>query len=88
LHESRAMEERYRERGHYLVSIDFDEQELEETGILLFRVIEGPRVRVRAIEFSGRDTAAGKSFETWMKKYVQKKLAGEEASIRSEPLGD
>jgi hypothetical protein len=41
---------------------------------------------IAAIEFTGRDTAEGKSFETWMKKYVQKKLAGEQASIESEPL--
>jgi hypothetical protein len=49
------------------------------------------RVRVRVadivrIEFTGRDTAAGRSFETWMKKYVTKKLAGEQANIESEPL--
>lgn len=39
---------------------------------------------IAALVFSGRDTAAGKSFDTWMKKYVQKKLAGQEASIHSE----
>ena len=52
-----------------------------------------PRVTVAysditEIRFTGRDTAAGKSFESWMKKYVSKKLAGEEASIASEPLED
>jgi len=43
---------------------------------------------IARIHFTGRDTAAGKSFETWMKKYVRKKLAGERASIESEPLDD
>ncbi len=38
------------------------------------------------IAFSDRDPAAGKSFETWVKKYIEKKLAGEKASIESEPL--
>jgi hypothetical protein len=38
------------------------------------------------IAFSDRDPAAGKSFETWVKKYVEKKLAGEKASIESEAL--
>ena len=33
-------------------------------------------------------TAAGKSFETWVKKFVSRKLAGESASIESEPLED
>jgi hypothetical protein len=41
---------------------------------------------VRRAEFNPRDPAAGKSFETWLKKYVEKKLAGQKASIESEPL--
>lgn len=41
---------------------------------------------VASIQFTGKDTAAGRSFETWMKKYVAKKLAGEKASIESESL--
>ena len=40
------------------------------------------------IEFSGKDTAEGKSFETWIEKYVEKKLAGERASIECESLDD
>ena len=41
---------------------------------------------IEQLRFTGRDTAAGKSFETWMKKYVEKKLAGEAADIESESL--
>jgi len=36
------------------------------------------------LSFTGRDTAAGKSFETWVKKYRQKKEAGE-TNIRLDP---
>jgi len=32
---------------------------------------------IAALAFSGRDTAAGKSFEAWVKKYWEKKAAGE-----------
>lgn len=32
---------------------------------------------IARLEFTGRDTAAGKSFETWVKKYREKKAAGE-----------
>ena len=32
---------------------------------------------VAALQFSGRDTAAGKSFDAWVKKYWEKKAAGE-----------
>jgi len=41
---------------------------------------------IAEIRFSGRDPAEGKSFETWVKNYLRKKLAGEEASLHSEPL--
>lgn len=40
---------------------------------------------IAKIDF-GKDAAAGKSFETWLKKYVEKKRKGEKASIESEPL--
>ncbi len=51
------------------------------------------RVEIRVndiarLRFSGRDTAEGKSFDSWMKKYVQKKLAGETATIESDPLDE
>ena len=38
------------------------------------------------LEFSGRDMAHGKSFEGWVKRYIEKKRAGETASIESETL--
>lgn len=56
----RAMENLYRERGHYLTTVTVDESELEETGILFFRVIEGPRVKVKAIEFDGNEAFSDK----------------------------
>ncbi len=43
---------------------------------------------IAAIEFTGRDTAAGRSFETWMRQYVKQKLAGETAGIEAESLDD
>jgi hypothetical protein len=32
---------------------------------------------IAALAFTGKDTAAGKSWESWMKKYREKKAAGE-----------
>ena len=40
--------------------------------------------QIARLEFSGRDTAHGKSFETWVKKYNERKAAGE-TDIRLEP---
>ena len=42
--------------------------------------------RIAKLIFTGRDTAAGKSWETWVKKYIEKKQAGEAASIEPEKL--
>lgn len=39
---------------------------------------------VAALVFTGRDTAAGKSFDAWVKKYWEKKSAGER-DIQIEP---
>lgn len=36
-----------------------------------------PYSEVKTLAFSGRDTAAGKSWEAWMKQYHAKKAAGE-----------
>ena len=39
---------------------------------------------IAAIAFTGRDTAAGRTFEAWVKKYWEKKAAGER-DIKIEP---
>jgi len=67
----REMTESYRSKGYYLAEVTIDEPELEEHDILIFKVIEGPRVRVRAIEFAGatsfsdRELSAEIDTTTW-----------------------
>jgi hypothetical protein len=43
-----------------------------------------PYADIAKLEFTGKDTAHGKSFDTWLKKYQEKKAAGE-SNIRIEP---
>jgi hypothetical protein len=43
-----------------------------------------PYADIAALAFTGRDTAAGKTFEAWVKKYWEKKAAGEK-NIQIEP---
>jgi hypothetical protein len=43
-----------------------------------------PYADIAKLEFTGKDTAHGKSFDTWLKKYHDKKAAGE-SNIRIEP---
>jgi len=44
---------------------------------------------IAALAFSGRDTAAGKSWEAWVKKYWEKKASGgENLSLQPESLDE
>jgi len=41
---------------------------------------------ITRLVLSGRDTAAGKSWETWVKKHQEKRARGQSASMEPEPL--
>lgn len=41
---------------------------------------------IARLEFSGKDTAHGKTWANWIKRYVEKKRAGEKAGIDAEKL--
>ncbi len=45
--------ELYRKRGYLLVQVDIDEAVLSESNIVLFTVREGPRVKIKEIDFRG-----------------------------------
>ena len=46
-----------------------------------------PYSEIRALAFTGRDTAAGKSWEAWVKKYWEKReKSGESLSLQPESL--
>lgn len=64
-------------------------QRLADCYVRLFPKSDNEKVKipysdVARLEFTGKDTAAGKSFETWVKKYREKKAAGEK-NIGIEP---
>lgn len=42
--------------------------------------------RIRGLAFTGKDAAAGKTWENWVRRYAEKRLKGEAASIESENL--
>lgn len=41
---------------------------------------------IAALAFTGRDTAAGKSWEAWVRKYWEKRAAGETIALHPESL--
>lgn len=45
-----------------------------------------PLSAIESLAFTGKDAASGKSWENWIRRYAEKKLAGEAASIESEAL--
>ena len=71
----------------------FDRRQAKTLSESLVRVLppNGPRVNVpysdiAALAFTGRDPAAGKSWEAWVRKYWEKKASGETAEIEPEEL--
>ena len=73
----------------YIFDRRSDGKTLSDCVVRLFPKDRDEKVAVRyadiaRLEFTGRDTAAGKSFETWVKKYQEKKAAGEK-NIQIEP---
>ncbi len=64
---------------------------LDECQIRMFPKDGGGKISLRyseiaRLEFTGRDTAAGKSFELWVSKYYERKARGEKVSLEPEPL--
>jgi hypothetical protein len=65
---------------------------LKDSLVRLYPKNSGEKVAVSyadiaALVFSGRDTAAGKSWEAWMKKYAEKRARGEkDLSLHPEAL--
>ena len=46
-----------------------------------------PYSDISALNFSGRDTAAGKSWEAWIRKYWERKVSGQAAELKPDELG-
>ncbi len=72
--------------GEVVQGYVFDRKSGSTLGDSMVRVIpaNGDRTKrsipygeIVALAFTGRDTAAGKSFDAWVKKYWEKKAAGE-----------
>lgn len=98
----KALEDAFDYRGDVTIATGGDEisgyifdrrigDTLEASSVRLMTAKDDtPRVvrfnEIESLTFSGKDAAHGRSFDTWVKKYVEKKLAGEDASIYSEKL--
>lgn len=59
-----AIERSYRDKGYYLAHVEIDTKTLEESDILVFRVREGPRVKIRGLEFEGNTSYTAKQLSS------------------------
>lgn len=55
-----AIEELYRSRGYYQVSVEVDEEELERDNVVLFRVREGQQTQITGVRFRGNEAISSK----------------------------
>ncbi len=53
---ARRIEDLYHAKGYYHAQVDWDRKELEDNGIVLFRVTEGQKLKVTGIRFEGVDS--------------------------------
>lgn len=55
-----SIERLYRDKNFPYAHVQWSEAELQKTGVLVFHIVEGPRVRIRKIDFIGNN-----SFSAW-----------------------
>jgi hypothetical protein len=65
-----------------------NERTIDASRVSLFQAGSDARVdigypEIAEIRFSGRDPAAGRTWENWVRRYAEQKLAGEQAGIDS-----
>jgi outer membrane protein insertion porin family len=54
----------YRDAGYFLAEVSVDKKTLDESDVLIFRVREGPRVKVRGLRFEGNEKFPTKQLKT------------------------
>jgi outer membrane protein insertion porin family len=60
----RQIVEAYENKGYFVADVTIDRELLFEQGILIYRVREGPRVRIRQFRFEGNDHIPDKELRT------------------------
>ncbi|MBL9030338.1 MAG: BamA/TamA family outer membrane protein [Phycisphaerae bacterium] len=67
---ARAIEGAYRTKGFYGVRVEADSKELDESAIVLYRVVEGERVKVMGVRFDGNRTFTNRELSRQIKTTV------------------
>lgn len=62
-----AIRKQYQDGGYFLADVTVDQDTLNDTGILILRVREGPRVKVRQIRYEGNVAFTAKELQSRIK---------------------
>ncbi|MFU8828766.1 MAG: outer membrane protein assembly factor, partial [Phycisphaerales bacterium] len=62
----RLIEDFYRGQGYFLVSVTVDDSELADTGVVIFRIREGERLRVTDIRFEGNEAFTSRQLRSFV----------------------
>ncbi len=54
----------YEQKGYFVTDVTVDAQQLDETGVLIFRIREGPKVRLRKAMFEGNTVFSDKELKS------------------------
>lgn len=57
---ARQIERLYRDKGYYFARVTIDQRELDESGIVVFQIREGDRVKITDIRFEGNQSFEGR----------------------------
>ncbi len=67
---ARRIKDLYRKKGYYLAEVEIDEKELEDSGVVLFRIRERERIKVTDIRFEGNDSFTSREIRPVIKTRV------------------
>ncbi|QNN22868.1 outer membrane protein assembly factor BamA [Planctomycetales bacterium ZRK34] len=62
-----VIRKKYQDAGYFLADVTVDQETLDDNGILILRVREGPRVKVRQIQFQGNTVFTAKELQSKIK---------------------
>ncbi len=73
---ARGIQDLYRKKGYYLAEVTIDQKELDEQGIVLFRIREGERVKVSDIRFESVNETPLSFSTRLLRPVIHTKVAG------------
>jgi outer membrane protein insertion porin family len=64
---ARQIEERYRQKGYFNALVSIDQDELNQSGIVLFRIREGEKTKITLVQFKGNLSVSSRELKNAIK---------------------